>query len=272
MGRDHSTSERLIEPCVVSFFFARIWSSGVWLESGRKRTKSNEKNDEGQGAPRAEVRANDRAGGRYREASNSPLDSLRGGRAVAEASMLRRRGAEAADNPEESPFLPQMSSGSISCAMLMALHPAKSGPCEKKDNSWLAYLFWCFFSQWKERYLVLIGSYLYRFESELGETVKGCPIPIDSCFVNLLQDGFFEVVTLRKKYLVKVGSPGEAKDWVEALKDRKLQAIKENMGHAPLDPSIKRLNQQASVLFEKKLRKERWEAQDVSNPVLLSAM
>lgn len=186
--------------------------------------------------------------------------------------MRKRNSDTDPENQEDTPFFSAMRPSTISCETVMVLHPAKSGICMKKNNSMLAYLFPCIVPQWKKRFFVLVGSYLYRFESEVGERPKGSPIPIDACSVACKEDGFFEVHTLRKRYIVKVDTAAEAREWVEAIKERKYQAIKENMGHAPLDPLVKKQNALAARLCDKKLLQERREAEDIMNPVLANPM
>lgn len=149
------------------------------------------------------------------------------------------------------------SSNGISCAELLELNPTKSGHGYKKDNSLWAFFFPWFFEAYKPRYFVLIGNYLYRFSSEESESVKGVPIPIDGVAVKTLGNCSIEVSTIRKTYILKLASEDEAAQWVDAIKQRKLAAIKENMGHAYVDPSIQRINNISSKLFDKRLQYDR---------------
>eukprot|EP01039_Chlorochromonas_danica_P003853 gene3855-4210_t len=129
-------------------------------------------------------------------------------------------------------------------------------------------------------------NYLYRFESEVGDRVKGSPIPVDSCCatssssktsqsstnsVDVEAEGapYFVVTTIRKRYVFIVETAEEAQEWVEAIKLRKFLSVKENMGHAPLTEEVRRMNQRASRLVDKKLISERKEAEEATgNPVL----
>jgi hypothetical protein len=150
----------------------------------------------------------------------------------------------------------------------MEMNPAKSGYCEKKNNSLWAYWFPCWFETWKKRFFVLVGNYLYRFSSEDGEGIKGVPIPLECATVNYKGGSTFEVSMIRKVYQIRAQSDQDAADWVNAINTRKYEAIRENMGHAPLDAAVKRANKVADFLFSKKLQMDRDMAEaNVSNPL-----
>lgn len=149
------------------------------------------------------------------------------------------------------------SNKNVTCAELLELNPAIHGAASKKNNSYLAYFFPWFFELWKERYFVLLGNYLFRFSSIHGESVKGVPIPLDCVTVKKLDDCCLEVSTLRKVYQIRMSSDDEAHQWVAAIKKRKLEAIRENMGHVSLSTEIKRTNKIGAYLFNKRLEIDR---------------
>mmetsp|Transcript_2215 Transcript_2215/g.4702 ORF Transcript_2215/g.4702 Transcript_2215/m.4702 type:complete len:202 (+) Transcript_2215:24-629(+) len=177
------------------------------------------------------------------------------------------------EREEETPLVLRMDRGnpsrSISCEELLAAGPAKAGYCMKKDNSFWSYLFPCLFSQWKSRFFVVVGNFLFRFSSETGSACKGVPIPVDSASFRTLPEGVFEVSTIRKVYLIKCESEAEAAQWVAALRIRQRQSTKEMMGHAPLSPEARRANQVGTYLFEKRLRSDRkvGVGAEVTNPL-----
>ena len=71
------------------------------------------------------------------------------------------------EGEETRSFLFRMPSTSRTEAFtLLENNPAKSGFLFKKNNSYMAYLFPCFSKKWKNRFCVLIGNYLYKFENE----------------------------------------------------------------------------------------------------------
>jgi hypothetical protein len=125
----------------------------------------------------------------------------------------------------------------------------------------------CIYPKWRPRYLVLIGNYLFRFESEHDEKPKGVPIPIDSVSVKVMEDGHFELSTLRKYYYLRADSVQEAEQWANAIKTRKFLAIKENMGHSPLQPEIKAINDVGNRLFDGKLKADKAELNASFNPM-----
>jgi hypothetical protein len=186
---------------------------------------------------------------------------------------MRKRSPGPSDDEEESPLVLRMDRSnplhSISCGDLLDCGPEKTGYLMKKDNSYWAYFLPCLFSQWKSRYFVLLGNFLFRFSSDTGSSCKGVPIPMDGMTaIRTLPEGVFEVCTIRKVYLIKCESEAEAAQWVAALRVRQRQSTKELMGHASLTPQVRRANQVGSFLFERRLQSDREGAADmVVNPL-----
>lgn len=133
----------------------------------------------------------------------------------------------------------------------------KFGYCEKRNNSFMAYIFPCFFPRWKKRFFILVGNYLFRFSSEQGTAPKGVPIPLDSVTCRLAEEeNCFEVAMIRKVYTIKVASGEECRSWIKAINDRKGAAIRENLGHAPSNSNVKAFNRAGAALFDSTLRKD----------------
>lgn len=187
--------------------------------------------------------------------------------------MRRRINNSDVIDGEDKPFIMNMNKSGIPTAEdVIALSPAFHGSCYKKNNSFLAWIFPCIYPEWKERYLILIGAYIYRFSSEIGD-LKGVPIPVESTTVTLSeQNDTFALETLRKKYVIRVTSTEDRTKWVDAIKTRKHMAIKERLGHAPLDPEIKKMNSLGDKLFNKRILSERKDAERendaVQNPMM----
>jgi len=121
---------------------------------------------------------------------------------------------------------------------------------------WLLSSGWCprsWSPQWKRRYLIALGGYLYRFKDEHGSTPKGAPITIDTteariisrddtersdnefnCLLDLVPDGHvvFEVSSMTKTQYFAVESREEAVAWVNSLRQMRQDAITRNMGHS----------------------------------------
>jgi PH domain len=137
---------------------------------------------------------------------------------------------------------------------------AKFGYCQKRNNSFLAYILPCFFPRWKKRFFILVGNYLFRYSSEQGISPKGVPIPLDSVTCRLVppteEENCFEVAMIRKVYIIKAASEEECRSWIKAINDRKGAAIRENLGHAPANSNVKAFNRAGAALFDSTLRKD----------------
>lgn len=145
----------------------------------------------------------------------------------------------------------------------------KFGYCQKRDNSMLAYFFPCFFSRWKTRFFVLVGNYLFRYSSEHGESPKGAPIPIDSVTCRVTnEENCFEVSMIRKVYTIKTSTAEDCRSWVKAINDRKVNTIRENLGHSTSNEAIKSFNRAGASLFNSTLQKDSSVLSDTANPLL----
>jgi hypothetical protein len=142
---------------------------------------------------------------------------------------------EESDSSDSVPFLLNVNRNkdgvrSLSCAELLNLNPLKSGYCEKKSSSVYAYFFPCWFPLWKTRFLVLIGSFLYRFGSIDSDNIKGVPIPLCSANVEFVGDCTFRISLIRKEYIFKVHSDQEAQQWGRSNQQSKIACYKGNDG------------------------------------------
>ncbi len=182
--------------------------------------------------------------------------------------MLRRRTSGGEEDDADREFVPLMMGQSNSNGRrlpsaedLLIKGAAKAGYADKQNNSILATLFPCWVPKFKRRYFILVGNFLYRYSSEHGESPKGVPIPIDSVQVSVVDTVTFCLSMIRKDYIIKCDSAVECADWVAKIKTRKNQAIRENMGHAPLDADIHDYNKAASKVFLERLERDRTQAQ-----------
>jgi hypothetical protein len=153
-------------------------------------------------------------------------------------SQQHHREDEHEDHAQREPFMFNVQSKkgqlTISAAELLALKPQPfHGTLMKRDRSWIAFFLPCLFPKWKQRYFVIAGNYLFRFTDEEAESPKGVPIPLDVCQIHEVADepGVFEVNSIRKNYLLRAENVDEMRKWIRALKVRKVEAIRENMGH-----------------------------------------
>lgn len=162
------------------------------------------------------------------------------------------------------------------------LHELSSmrGALQKRNSSvWMTVMPCCVSEKWKTRYFVLVGAYLYRFSDEQATMQKGTPISITSATIRTLNfdpaqpdkwqehDAYgsepycFELVMLRKRVLLQAANAGERASWVQALQARRQLAIRENLGHSPMDPRVRALDKSAKQLNERRLQREADEAQ-----------
>eukprot|EP00571_Detonula_confervacea_P015027 CAMPEP_0172309104 /NCGR_PEP_ID=MMETSP1058-20130122/9491_1 /TAXON_ID=83371 /ORGANISM="Detonula confervacea, Strain CCMP 353" /LENGTH=207 /DNA_ID=CAMNT_0013021663 /DNA_START=238 /DNA_END=857 /DNA_ORIENTATION=+ len=135
--------------------------------------------------------------------------------------------------------------------------------------------------QWKRRYLIALGGYLYRFKDEDGSSPKGAPIPVattDSRIISnedvasgefnivldLLPEGcnaVIEISSIGKTQYFAVESREEATTWVNSLRQMQQDIITRNMGHSKdipypsewnaFDASAKRLMDQKTRIKNK---------------------
>ena len=109
--------------------------------------------------------------------------------------------------------------------------------------------------QWKRRYLIALGEYLYRFKDQDGAAPKGSPLPaattesriapheeehseLSSVF-GVFPEGFntvFAVSSVGKTQYFAVESQEEARVWVNSLRQMRDGAITRKMGHSASVP------------------------------------
>lgn len=164
------------------------------------------------------------------------------------------------DETEERTYLlaPQRSErDTIACFELLALSPLQEGYCEMKKDYWLNEMCPCLFGvQWRHRFLVLAGNFLFRFEDKTSEKPKGIPIPIDSVRIELSENNVLVLSTIRKQYHLKMKSSQELSNWAGTISQRQNECIRESMGHAVASKNIVLANKIGGSLYEKKLAKD----------------
>ncbi len=142
----------------------------------------------------------------------------------------------------------------------MALGPSKYGYLKKKSNSWWASILPCLFPLWKTRFFVLVGNFLIRYPDEQpAQSPKGLPIPLDAVQISRVDNVTIQLKMISKSYFLMADSEESCTVWQQALVNRKSQAIREQMGHAPLDSRVDAVNKAATKLFLEKLDRQRHE-------------
>jgi hypothetical protein len=166
---------------------------------------------------------------------------------------------------EDEEFISSRNGAGLSVAAMMKASPSQSGRAIKLHVPLLFSilptfiqrivssigLLRCIAPAWKERFLIQIGGFLYKFGHDTAKTPKGTPFAIDSVDVQLVErdgeydgaefairnlppgyKGVFVVSTLRKKHFYAVRTRDEALVWVNTLRQGRQEAITRSMGHA----------------------------------------
>ena len=150
---------------------------------------------------------------------------------------------------------------------LRLLGPARDGFLEKENTSLISRCF----NRWKRRYFVLIGAFLFRYTDEHSSAPKGMPIPLDSVTIRKGEmERCFEVVTIRKVYVLRAATDDECMEWMHACRERKSLSIAENMGHRPVSADVKDINAKALKLYDEKVSLEGKQSV-VENPMLMAS-
>lgn len=148
--------------------------------------------------------------------------------------------------------------------------------------------------QWKRRYLIAIGEYVYRFQDEDSLTPKGSPLPVATTdarvisndelasgdfgvIFDLLPEGcnaMFELSSIGKTQYFAVESREEAMMWVNSLRQMRQDSITRNMGHSkdiPYPQAWKAFDASAKRLRDQKTRiKRKLEAIDMKEQEMQS--
>ena len=156
----------------------------------------------------------------------------------------------------------------LSLQSTLAASPQQAGKVQKLHMSsfftilpkflqrWIHQLWFLSFLRpsWKPRYLVLLGSFLYKFpdDERHDQQPKGSPIPIDEADVHLVgvhEDSAVSfckdmltagstvicVSTLRKRNYYACSTREEALTWLNSLREAKQEVVTRSMGHASQD-------------------------------------
>ena len=160
---------------------------------------------------------------------------------------------------EESHHILKMSKSELpSASDLLSLDPIKHGWMDKKRSSIISTLFFCCINQWKKRYFILIGNFIFRYASPRSEKPKGAPIPLDAATISIGDDGTtIEIFTIRKFYVFRASSHEQCMSWINEIQKRKQVAIKEGLGHIPIKSNIEFVNRVGANMIDERLRRDR---------------
>ena len=128
---------------------------------------------------------------------------------------------------------------------------------KKKETFWNNIFQCCCKARWKRRYFVLIGDYLLRYEKEDGLQIKGMPINIQNATFRKCtreeseergRDYCFIISTIRKEFILSCENDITRTTWLNHLRVRKQEIIKENLGHRTANPAHIEVNK---IIFKK---------------------
>ncbi len=108
---------------------------------------------------------------------------------------------------------------------------------------------------WEQRYLILCGSFLYKFKDQTSEVPKGSPFAVETINVETISEGIpefgnlpvgftsiFLVSTLRRQHYYAVADIDEARVWIRSIREARQETITRNMGHSAAMPYSKAWN------------------------------
>ena len=137
----------------------------------------------------------------------------------------------------------------------------------------------CCKDAWKSRFFILSGTYLFRYTSDSGSKPKGVPLPVDCCSFRAASTEEedqaaaagqtprgvgFVVSTVRKEYHLRADSVQERNTWLRMLRASKQRAIKEHLGHAPVNPKHAAANRAGAALFAKRVQDDASEGAEIT--------
>lgn len=179
---------------------------------------------------------------------------------------LRHRGATTGASEARNADMKR--SGGLTLQSMSTASPQQTGHVMKLHMSpicamlpyflqkWIMTLWFLSFLRpsWKPRYLILLGSFLYKFQDDQSpyQKPKGAPIPIDQVEVRLVganEDsvvalcqhilvGYTTVVcisTMRKRSYYACNTREDALTWVNSIREAQHESVTRSMGHAARD-------------------------------------
>lgn len=120
----------------------------------------------------------------------------------------------------------------------------------------------CCSAEWRKRYCVIRGHYLFKYKSHESHFPKGTPINLAE--VDIVQEeGGFRLDAVRKSYSFRALDAEECVSWVQALCDVKTRALKQRLGHEETTQEEREANREGRELEQRKARMEEKELDDL---------
>lgn len=130
---------------------------------------------------------------------------------------------------------------------------------KKKVTLWNSLFQCCCKARWKRRYFILIGDYLIRYEKEDGLQIKGMPINLRNAEFRKCtreeseergREYCFIVSTIRKEFILSCENDITRTTWLNHLRVRKQEIIKESLGHRKPNPAHIEVNKIITKKYE----------------------
>ena len=109
----------------------------------------------------------------------------------------------------------------------------------------------CWYDKWEDHFFVLAGSFLFHYMSNRDDEPCGAPIPIEAIHVTQMSKVIFKITTVREKLTLKCSSDFMCNDWIKAIRERKLDVIKESMNHKTPSSRTVAVDKLANKLYSK---------------------
>ena len=117
---------------------------------------------------------------------------------------------------------------------------------------------------WKRRWFILRGGYLFKYDSPMGSSPKGSPIPILGLTWTMgpvdpkpsEHSHTITLSTLRREYVLGAGSAEELQGWIDDITAAKSLVIKQGLGHAPVSEGDEFAARAGEFLTQKRLDRE----------------
>jgi len=146
-------------------------------------------------------------------------------------------------------------------------HNAKSGFLNKRSHIFQTMP--CLGTTYKRRFVALRGKYLFRFASEHSRKAKGVPLDLEMFTLRISDEKedsegkilpfAFILESIPKIYVFSAETAAEREEWCEAVAAAKQLAVKQRLGHAPIESWEKQTNVIGEKLVHEKERREELE-------------
>ncbi|KAK8807860.1 hypothetical protein WA158_007389 [Blastocystis sp. Blastoise] len=152
----------------------------------------------------------------------------------------------------------------ITCDELMQGDCVVSGDLEKMGYYWNMSCL----PQWKPRFCVVKGGYLWKYPHRHGTGFKGCPIPLEHVQYEIVDSvperNVLKIYTLSKEWYFRFSNEHDLNHWIDCMKKEREMMIKVRMGHLHVDSITEKAMNIGDREYEKRLEHMKKQEPDVS--------